>query len=164
MYRTSMVFMLYYDEGKVRRGAGHTPQPFAEFRVFMIHDTKLGLRKLTNTLDIMKETIIRTMLMFESVIFAVLGDKLTHIIIATEENVKIDEDEALLNLSTTGLKDPKLNEIYRYVAFFKKNNNIYEYNELRIRTQLEVKRINREIETMFRDIVEQLIKAGRFFV
>ena len=118
-YRISMVWMFYAKE--IKR---YTPHPFAEFRAFVV----------TKRPDLYKPTRFRKILfslvnLFPSVMHSwrskriYLGDESGEAIsakITGLEREVIESEEVREVFESTGLENPKMDEIYRYVAFFKK--------------------------------------------
>lgn len=130
MYRNSLVRMYYSEIGK------DTPQPFAEFRVFTISKEPIT----TNIKNIFDYKLEKLEWIFSSIMTAILKRTIFWQIEGEEINEKIDNDEALMNLLTTGLKEPMLDTVFRYARFIKENKRDMEYNEKDIR-KIEEERI-----------------------
>jgi len=118
-YRISMVWMFYAKE--IKR---YTPDPFAEFRAFVV----------TKRPDLYKPTRFRKILfnlvnLFPSVMHSwrskriylgdYVGNPISARIIGLEREI-IEADEVRETFESTGLEKSRRDEIYRYVAFFKK--------------------------------------------
>jgi hypothetical protein len=129
-FRNMLVRMYYAVEpGK------KTPSPFAEFRVFHISE-----KPITNYREefVLQSYNLEFMeWLFVSVMKAMLSNTIFYEIEGTEENREIDNDEALQNLKSTRLKEPKLCNQYRYVRFIRKDFSDREFTEKQI---LEIER------------------------
>jgi hypothetical protein len=116
--------MLYAKE--IKR---YTPEPFAEMRVFVVHDS------VKDWQPELEKTLKKLRWIFKSIFFGV--NEITYEIMGEENSIELGKDEADKTLATTGLKKPRLNRIYRYVAFFGDKRKIRaEYNEHLIRSSV----------------------------
>jgi len=130
-YRTSLVRMYYAIMPKKA-----TPEPFAEFRVYVITRYKIGSRKAYTK---MIRVLNRLEYLFMSLREARGKGKIYYVysIEGSEVNKNIDDDEALIDLAKTGLEKPRYNEIYRFVKIMKMRAGFEKmqvsYNEAMIR-------------------------------
>lgn len=123
-YRTSVVRMYY-----ARVPGKDTEVPFAEFRTFVISKEPL----LINPKLILDFQLEKLEWIFTSVMTSIIQAKIYWQIEGEEIDEKIDNDEALVNLASTGLtRGVKYDTPYRYVRFIKESRDI-EYNERDIR-------------------------------
>jgi hypothetical protein len=109
-----------------------TPSPFAEFRTFIITEKEIDFDRAFRT---MEEILDRLEYLIPSIREARGKMKVffKYSIEGTERNVLIDKDEAVSNLATTGLTEPKFNEFYRFVMILKQGKRPFIYNESEIR-------------------------------
>jgi len=123
VFRVGMVWMFYAKE--IKR---YTPTPFAEFRAWVI---TRNTKKYTKSR--FRKVLFNLVNLFPSVMDAwrrrqiYLGDDTGTAIsarIVGLEIERIDRDEIREYFRTTGLAEPKFDEIYRYVAFFMKSRRL----------------------------------------
>lgn len=134
VYRYSYVRMFYSYEDANK---GYTPSPFAEFRIFLISKNKIFNSK--KIFEVMKDGIEFMEWIFISMMVAVLQKKVYWEIMGKEEQY-IDNDEAILDLNSTGIRYPKPDQFYRYVRFIKQQGEDKEFNEADIR-KIEIARM-----------------------
>ena len=127
-YRVSLVWMFYAK--KPRR---YTPDPFAEFRAFVVTRTPKKYPE-----NMLREVLLKLVKLFPSIEQSwkdkaiYVGDRHMNPLAETPEEAervnfeifgyeveKIDRDEVDATLKTTGLPKPKIDRIYRYVALFR---------------------------------------------
>lgn len=158
LFRTSLVRMYYVRSDKQK----NTPRPFLELRVFIYHDKKL--------LDFQSDKLVKEMYAvldylewtFDNIVKSVLDGSVRQ---RTDgfENESIDEDEVVDDMKRAGYKEVKLNELYRYAVFYKKNGTLTELGE----SYIEMKEKERESYTKMSKVsdekLEMYIKSGNAY-
>ena len=122
--RNMKVRMFYTKEAYKKK---KTPQPFCEFRVWIITEDFIPFKEkvFDRILDRLEYAFFSLRkAREEGAVFFIEGK---------EENRIIDEDEALIALAKTGLRRPKFGEHYRQVQFWLKRGRHRVYNEAEIR-------------------------------
>jgi hypothetical protein len=140
-YRSLLVRMYYTTVAKK-----YTPDPFAEFRVYVLSDRKIDssvLRLLEFELEYLEFLFVyMPPAVIKGAVFteyegregtqwsSTLQRNVKWKISGTEDSIWVDKDEAVLDLERTGLAEPMLGDIYRYVYFVQ---SMKDYHEVMIR-------------------------------
>lgn len=132
-YYRSLLVRMYYAYTPEEK----TPSPFLEMRAYVVTRKRIKWEVLKKRLN---ETLNKLEWIFYKVGKARLDGRIYYEVSITgeEENVPIDRDEAILSFEKTGLPEPRriekhLNNIYRFVIFYKRDKIFPPYIEAIIR-------------------------------